>query len=168
MKKNNFKFDKDKLFEALSKRAEGFFYSEEILEYGEREEKVAKSKKSDGESDVICDKLNDVSKEKCEDCVSKMLENQKPDIYSGRETSEAEEQEREQDSSKPRESGNERLVLLKKKVATHYVPPDMSAIKMLFEVCGEEIVGRKSVIENMSDEELLKMREELLEELKAD
>ena len=53
------------------------------------------------------------------------------------------------------------LTLIKKKVTTHYVPPDMLAIKMLFENYGEKV----DVLENMSDEDVVKLKENLLKEL---
>lgn len=53
------------------------------------------------------------------------------------------------------------VVLVKKKVSQKYMPPDMSAIKLLNEL---DNVGAKSVME-LSDEELKNLQKELLREL---
>ena len=54
------------------------------------------------------------------------------------------------------------LTLSKKKVTTHFVPPDMLAIKMLLEINSKEM---SSNLLNLSDEELLKLTVELKNEL---
>ena len=59
------------------------------------------------------------------------------------------------------------LILLKKKVTTHYVPPDLAAVKMLLENFGKEITTQNR-IENMKDDELLELRSEIIKELKGD
>ena len=51
--------------------------------------------------------------------------------------------------------------MVKRKITTHYVPPDMLAIKMLFENYGEKV----DVLENMSDEDVVMLKENLLKEL---
>ena len=53
---------------------------------------------------------------------------------------------------------NEDLTLVKKKVSSHYVSPDMLAIKMLFENFGEKVKG----YEDMSDEEILLIKQFLI------
>ena len=55
----------------------------------------------------------------------------------------------------------EDLVLVKKKITTHYVPPDMLAIKMLFEDNGQKINNLSS----MTDEELVALKNKLINEL---
>lgn len=64
----------------------------------------------------------------------------------------------------PQKEQEESLVLSKRKVSTHYVPPDMLAIKMLLEN------DRKKVdsLSAMTDEELLSLRSKLLNELKQE
>ncbi len=64
----------------------------------------------------------------------------------------------------PQKEQEESLVLSKRKVSTHYVPPDMLAIKMLLEN------DRKKVdsLSAMTDEELLSLRNKLLNELKQE
>ena len=59
------------------------------------------------------------------------------------------------------------LVLLKKKVTTHYIPPDMLAIKMLVENFGEEIKNNKKSesIDKLSDEELIELKNKLEKEI---
>lgn len=54
-------------------------------------------------------------------------------------------------------------VLSKRKVSSHYCAPDISAIKILLSACNLLPVNE---LENMTDEELIKERDELLEQLK--
>ncbi len=53
------------------------------------------------------------------------------------------------------------LVLVKKKVTTHYVPPDMLAIKMLMENDQEKIDNLSS----MTDEELVALKNKLIKDI---
>lgn len=53
------------------------------------------------------------------------------------------------------------LVLVKKKVSTHYVPPDMLAIKMLLENNKQKI----NTLSSMTDEELVALKNKLISEL---
>ena len=66
-------------------------------------------------------------------------------------------------NEKDRLKSSENLVLVKKKVTTHYIPPDMVAIKILLEIFGKEDVNE---IEKMSDDELIKLKEKIIEEIK--
>ena len=167
MGKKDFKFDSRKLFDALLKRAEGFFYSEEILEYGEVDvkEKLRKNK----DDNVVCEFIDsqessDPEQKDLRNSVSKKQQFQKPDIYSEREMGQQMNLE-----GRPKENNfdesSKNLVLLKKKVTTHYVPPDLTAVKMLFENFGQEVRTSDDLIESMSDEELLKLKSELIAEL---
>ena len=58
---------------------------------------------------------------------------------------------------------NENLTLVKKKITTHYIPPDMLAIKILFEIFRKEIDIND--IENMSNEELINLKNKLISEI---
>ncbi len=164
-REQKFVFDKSKIMEALLKRAEGFFYSEEILEYGEREEKKKEDKLSSKTAEGDLSNLSDQSKNNSEN-VSKNTKNKKQGVYSGQSQGEngakiaREEQVNHEDSKN--------LVLLKKKVTTHYVPPDIAAVKMLFENFGEALKSETDAIEEMSDEELVKLRLSLLDQLKSE
>ena len=53
--------------------------------------------------------------------------------------------------------------LVKKKVATHYIPPDLLAVKILFETLKEKV--NEDDIEKLSDDELLKLKDKLLGEV---
>ena len=53
------------------------------------------------------------------------------------------------------------LTLIKKKITTHYVPPDMLAIKMLFENFGEKV----NSLESLSDDEIVSLKKKYLKEL---
>ena len=59
--------------------------------------------------------------------------------------------------------GSQNLILVKKKVTSKYIPPDMFAIKILLEIFGKEAVGD---LEGLSDEELIKFKEKIMKELK--
>lgn len=54
------------------------------------------------------------------------------------------------------------LNLVKKKVTTHYIPPDMLAIKILLENFGEKI---NSELESMSEEELISYKNKLIKNI---
>ena len=61
-------------------------------------------------------------------------------------------------------SDGENLTLVKKKITSHYVPPDMIAIKILFEIFDKKV--DEGGVENMTDDELIKLKQQLLEEIK--
>ena len=58
------------------------------------------------------------------------------------------------------------LSLLKKKVTTHHIPPDMIAIKILLETFGQKQNDENKELFELSDDELLKLRDNVLESLK--
>ena len=120
----------------------GFYYSEEQLEYGEKD-KIKNNKESD------------------ENCVSKTLTSDSLGVNSNREKKSNLENDDNVDENQ------QTLVLLKKKVTTHYIPPDMLAIKMLVENFGEEIVNNKKSesIDKLSDEELIELKNKLEKEI---
>ena len=62
---------------------------------------------------------------------------------------------------KDKEANGEALVMSKKKITTHYVPPDMLAIKMLLEDNGEKV----NSLAQMTDEELVALKNKLINEL---
>ena len=53
------------------------------------------------------------------------------------------------------------MILVKRKVTTHQMPPDMAALKLL---SGEEQYS----LESLTDEELLSLKQKFLEELKEE
>ena len=57
----------------------------------------------------------------------------------------------------------ENLALIKKKVTTHYVPPDLLAVKMLTEIFGEKIDGDD--LSKLSDLELNAVKQDILKKL---
>ena len=140
--KNNSNVDANKIVESLYKRAVGFYYSEEQLEYGEKD-KIKNNKESD------------------ENCVSKTLTSDSLGVNSNREKKSSLENDDNVDENQ------QTLVLLKKKVTTHYIPPDMLAIKMLVENFGEEIKNNKKSesIDKLSDEELIELKNKLEKEI---
>lgn len=69
---------------------------------------------------------------------------------------------RKNTKTKKEESG---LILSKKKITSHYVPPDMLAIKILLENFVEKIDDSNS-LENLSDDELISYKNQLIESLK--
>lgn len=54
----------------------------------------------------------------------------------------------------------EKLELVKKKITTHYVPPDMLAIKMLL----QDTEGQIANFSTMTDEELIELKNKLIKE----
>ena len=53
--------------------------------------------------------------------------------------------------------------MVKKKITKHYIPPDMLAIKILFETIKETV--NDDDLKNISNEELLKLKDKLIGEL---
>jgi len=70
--------------------------------------------------------------------------------------------QREEEDVQSEEEGG--LILAKKKVTSHFVPPDMLAIKILLENFGEKIDEDK--FSAMSDSELIKLANSLSREIK--
>lgn len=59
------------------------------------------------------------------------------------------------------EKDSEAFVLVKRKITSHYVTPDLNAIKMLLTLTNENQMD----FQTMSDEDLLKLKEELIANL---
>ena len=133
------KFSKNDLIEILIKKASGFYYSEEVYEYVKTQNKSKNNEKQ-----------------------LSFYENNEIFNFSDRDCSNG-------DSSYDNMKLNERnestknLTLAKKKVTTHFIPPDMLAIKALLEIFEEKI---DKGFDKMSDKELLELKNKLLGELK--
>lgn len=137
--KNN-KFNKEDLINLLIKKASGFYYSEEQYEYEKTQNK---------------NNLNKISSKNISffenyDRGENVLNQSNDKINLSNEKQLSDEK-------------NENLTLIKKKITTHYVSPDINAIKILFEIF-ENKVGENS-IESLSDNELLNLKNQLVEEL---
>lgn len=135
----NKKFTRNDLIEILSKKATGYYYSEEQFEY--------ETQKS---SNLVKKTSNNLSFFENFDRGQPSLENSYDKIEVSNEI-------------KSQEKTNQNLILVKKKVATHYIPPDINAIKILFEIF-EKKVG-ESALENLTDAELLDLKNKLIKEL---
>ena len=61
-------------------------------------------------------------------------------------------------------SDNGKMKLIKKKITKKKVPPDITAVKVLLDIYGDQELD----VSNMTDEELLLERDKLLEKLKED
>ena len=107
-----------KLKKILLKKAEGFFYTEEINEYQQ-------NLKNDSKQISIFDESGTKLKKTKNNDQNKQTLN---------------------------------LILSKKKVTTHYIPPDMLAIKMLIENFGEKIKDDDDNLLSLSDEELYSLQ----------
>ena len=114
-----------KLKKILLKKAEGFFYTEEISEYQQ-------NLKNDSEQISIFDESSTKLKKTKNNDQNKQTLN---------------------------------LILSKKKVTTHYIPPDMLAIKMLIENFGEKIKDDDENLLYLSDDELYSLQENLIKEI---
>ena len=108
-----------KIKNILLKKSEGYFYSEEVLEYQSKTDIQNKE-----------NQLNFFDEDNNE---TKSI--QEP----------------------------ENLALVKKKVTTHYVPPDLLAIKMLAEIFGEKVDNDE--LSRLSDLELNKVKQDILKKL---
>ncbi len=121
----------NKIKRILLKKAEGYFYNEEVLEYGE-----------------------DKAEKFLSNCVSEQISFLKSD-------------DKIKTKNKPSKSikaNPSTMVLLKKKITSHHVPPDLAAIKMLIELINLE-QSEDNTISNLSDEELIKLRDDTIKKL---
>ena len=66
-------------------------------------------------------------------------------------------------SNGTQENESQTLTLVKKKITKHYIPPDMLAIKILFEINKEKV--NDNDLNSLTDDELLKLKDKLLGEL---
>ena len=133
-------YTKNDLIEILIKKASGFYYSEEQFEY----------EKTQNKSQINKIQAQNIS----------FFENNdrgQNEIITLNDTIEL---SNETNISK---QNNQELTLVKKKVATHYVSPDINAIKILFEIL-ENKVGEDS-FNDIDNEELLLIKKKLVEEL---
>jgi len=138
----------ENLKQLLIKKAEGYYYQEEVLEYQQIEQKEA----------------NEKNKESCSKSVSSEPEykNSGVDLNQNKEkTSNAKSRTKQQDKQA------KSLVLVKKKVTTHHIPSDMLAIKMLFEIYGKKIESSDSGqdLYSLSDQELYTLKDNLINQL---
>lgn len=136
----NKKFTKNNLIEILTKKATGYYYSEEQFEY--------ETQKS---SNLVKKTSNNLSFFENFDRGQTPSENSYDKIEVSNEIKSQE------------KTNDQNLILVKKKVATHYIPPDINAIKILFEIF-EKKVG-ESALENLTDAELLDLKNKLIKEL---
>ncbi|MBQ3158703.1 MAG: hypothetical protein IJB98_03315 [Clostridia bacterium] len=119
-----------KIKDVLIKKAEGYFYNEEILEYQTEDGKTKKVTTTSNQTDTPTE-----NEEKCEEGTDTKKE--------------------------------DKLTLSKKKITTHYIPPDLLAVKMLFEIYGEKIESTNE-LEKLEYQELLNIKKQLLEKLKEE
>lgn len=127
----------DELISILLKKANGFYYTEEQEEY---EKTQNKSKFSE-----ICN--NNIS----------FFD--KSDTLETKNITSSDTIKLDNESKKE----NQSLVLVKKKITTHYIPPDMLAVKILFETIKEKV--NEDDLNNLSDDDLIKLKDKLLGEL---
>ena len=117
-----------KIKDVLIKKAEGYFYNEEILEYQTEDGKIKKVTTTSNQSDTPTE-----NEEKCEEGTDTKKE--------------------------------DKLTLSKKKITTHYIPPDLLAVKMLVEIFGKEVSADNN-LESLSDFQLNQLKEEIIQKLK--
>lgn len=114
-----------KLKKILLKKAEGFFYTEEICEYQQQT-------KNDNQQISIFEETKVNQKKKTNNDKNKQTIN---------------------------------LILSKKKITTHYIPPDMLAIKMLVENFGEKIDDNQNDLLSLTDDELYSLQQDLINQI---
>ena len=132
-------FTRNDLIEILIKKATGYYYSEEQFEY-----ETQKNNKFNEKA------LNNLSFFENYDRGEQNSNNTNATIKLSNEI-------------KNKEQSEINLSLIKKKIATHYIPPDINAIKILFEIF-EKKVG-ESNLENLTDQELIDLKNKLIKEL---
>lgn len=142
MKRN--KFTNKNLIDLLIKKAQGFYYTEEVYEYEKTQNKSNSQRKTMQNEDNlnffnIYDRVLTNSNNSYDTIKSSNENQQIPD------------------------KNNENLTLIKKKVSTHFISPDMLAIKILFEIYGKEM--NENNLNKLSDSELLNLKNKLTEEL---
>ena len=130
----------DFLIKILLKKAEGYYYTEEQEEFEKTQNNSTKSKKI-YENISIFENL---------DIQNTHSLNSSDNIKSSNEESK-------------KQASTENLVMVKKKITKHYIPPDMLAIKILFETIKETV--NDDELKNISNEELLKLKDKLIGEL---
>lgn len=130
----------DFLIKILLKKAEGYYYTEEQEDY-EKAQNKSNSSKVQYENISIFENI-DTLKPKS----NNLDVNIKP----------------ENDSAE-KQQNTQNLIMVKKKITKHYIPPDMLAIKILFETIKEKV--NQDDLNNISDEELIKLKNKLTEEL---
>lgn len=140
------KFSRKDLINLVIKKAEGYYYTEEVFEYEKTQNKSNLTKKhieNVGNLNFfeICDRGKNDFSNPC-DTIESSNEKYKN-------------QQNTQD-----------LTLVKKKVTTHYIPSDILAIKILFEIYGKEIENDN--LENLSDSDLLNLKNKLIKEVLND
>lgn len=126
------------LIDILLKKANGFYYYEEQEEY-EKTQNKSKFRENSIQNISMFDNF-----------VTGQTQNKEPNVTlkpsNGKEENEA-----------------QILTLVKKKITKHYIPPDMLAIKILFEINKEKV--NENDLNEMSDDELIKLKDKLLGEL---
>lgn len=138
-------FEKKDLIEILIKKASGFYYDEVVNEFEKTQNKPNNSEKYINFDDLYKN-LNS--------CVTDSTINNNSNVII--KTSDEKPELSKQDLYN--------LTLSKKKVTTHYIPPDMLAIKILFEIFGEKV--SENELEKLSDEELINLKNKLIGEIK--
>ena len=127
----------DELINILLKKASGFYYTEEQEDYEKTQNKIKNNE----------NQFRNVSFFDFSDTVKNNSANLN-DIINTQNENKSETQD---------------LVLVKKKITKHYIPPDMLAVKILFETLKEKV--NEDDLNNLSDDELIKLKDKLLGEL---
>lgn len=130
----------DFLIKILLKKAEGYYYTEEQEEY-EKTQNKSQNSKIKYENVSLFENFDtiDIKNTTSNDIIKSINEESK------------------------KESNDKNLVMVKKKITKHYIPPDMLAIKILFETIKETV--NDDDLKNISNEELLKLKDKLIGEL---
>ena len=130
----------DFLIKILIKKAEGYYYTEEQEDYEKTQIKN------------ISSKIQYENVSMFENIVTDKTKTEQPNVNI-----------KQQNEEQENQHNKENLVMVKKKITKHYIPPDMLAIKILFENIKETV--NDDDLNNISDEELLKLKDKLIGEL---
>ena len=126
-------FSYKNVLDLLIKKATGFYYNEEQYEYEKTQNKS------------LLNKNKTLNVNNCEQLT---IFNNHQNICN--------------EQRNPEDKNNQNLTLIKKKVTTHYISPDMVAIKILLEIYNEKM---KDDLSNLTDSELLELKNTLLKEI---
>ena len=137
------KFSREDIIKLLIKQATGFYYAEEQFEYEKTQNKSNLTKISH-----ICNDTEINFAENDRGCAQVSMFDDTLKLAN--------------ENTNSQIQNDKNLTLVKKKIATHYVSPDMQAIKILLEIFPEKIDDNFNEI---SDEDLLSLKNKLIGEL---
>lgn len=153
----NEKFDLLELKKLLIKKAKGFYFEEQQCEF-ERVCETGQARKKSSKLSVLGDgdATYGLQFKDGEGATPRSENSSNEELIGLAKTKTGRKKQNKEDLVGEIDEDFSKLVMVKKKVSTHFVPPDSLAIKMLFEIFGKEITEESLnlKIEKMTNEEL--------------